>query len=159
MALTTLADTSAWGGLPQQPQCSTSASEVFSSASASPGGHLSVRLSHLGLDAHAELLERCAAENLGVPEAAMVAWGSALELSLARQMHQEQQEDQEQEHQQGPASHVAHSVVRLLVAFSRVGRRPPHQTMNALLAAMQPHLMGLPERRLAACLGALSRLR
>lgn len=161
---TEAAESSAWGDDPHQSLSSPSNSEFPSLAS---GGHLSVRLSLLGLDAHAEMLERCAAEHLEVPEAAMAAWGGALELTLARQLQQEQQQEQQlgqhqgqqQGQQQGPTLSVAHSIARLLVAFSRVRRRPPHRTMNALLAAMQPHLMDMSERRLAACLGALSRLR
>ena len=49
-------------------------------------------------------------------------------------------------------------LLRLLLVFPRVGRRPPHSAMNLLLAALQPGLPGLPTCHLAACLGALSRL-
>ena len=141
-----------------------------SAAGAADGG-LSARLSHLSLLAHADLLERCAAERLLVPCEAMSTWGTALEMALRRHQEEEQhREEQRQWQQREPEDGELHRqldqdslaagcIPRILVAISRLGRRPPHSTMNALLAASLPHLGGMSTKRLAACMGALSRMR
>lgn len=105
-------------------------------------------MSRLDVDLHASLVETCVAERVDIPQYAMDVWGESLECLL----------------RSPPVSLVVErrnvrSLCRLLVGFSRLRRRPPHNTMNVMLAAVQPYLPTMPHRYLAACLGALSRLR
>ena len=102
-----------------------------------------------------KLVERCFADHIDISQAAIDRLGQILRRSLKSHINTGS----------GPRGNPvvdrrdAGSLVRLLVGFSRLRRRPPHSTMNLMLAAIQPHLPDMPVRFLSACLGALSRLR
>ena len=106
-------------------------------------------------DLHVELVERCYTERINISQAAIDRLGQILRRSLKSHINTVA----------GPRGNPvvdrrdAGALVRLLVGFSRLRRRPPHSTMNLMLAAIQPHLPDMPVRFLSACLGALSRLR
>ncbi|GAX76351.1 hypothetical protein CEUSTIGMA_g3797.t1 [Chlamydomonas eustigma] len=109
----------------------------------------------MSLRNHAVILEQCANLRAHVPGVVAQVWGSVLERMLGNT----------------PLSSFTNSIispllldsnwtflVRLLVAFSRVGRRPKHSVMNAILVHIQPELPSMPAPQLAACLSALTRL-
>ncbi len=115
-------------------------------------------LSSMSLTGHAKVLEYIAGSGETVPEQALEAWGAALDCQ-DRRRRAAGGDGATEDGGDGMAVASAAQVVRLIVAFSRVGRRPPHSSLNALLDAMREGLPLLPVRHLVACLRALTRLR